>query len=121
MSSKIFLKKKQVWCVAGFGLSPNVSGPIGDFGSISIVSPVADPGFPRGGGANRKCGGMNLLFWSIYPQKLCENEKNLDQALGHMSLAPTPLDPLMQSVADPGFSRGEATTKKVGVSTYYCR
>ena len=39
---------------------------------------VADPGFPRGGGANRKGGGANLLFYPIFPKTLHENEKNWD-------------------------------------------
>ena len=29
---------------------------------------VADPGFPRGGGANRKGGGANLLFGQFFPK-----------------------------------------------------
>ena len=29
---------------------------------LTRLLPVADPGFPRGGGANPKCGGINQLF-----------------------------------------------------------
>ena len=30
--------------------------------------PVADPGFPRGGGTNPKGGGANLLFGQYFPK-----------------------------------------------------
>ena len=36
--------------------------------SILIKFAVADPGFPRGGGANPKGGGANLLFGQFFPK-----------------------------------------------------
>ena len=40
--------------------------------------PVADPGFPRGGGANPK-GGAPTYYLTNFCQKLHENEEILDQ------------------------------------------
>ena len=37
--------------------------------------PVTDPGFLRGGGANRKDGGANLLFFPIFPQNRMKMKK----------------------------------------------
>ena len=51
---------------------------------------MADPGFPRGGGANHKGGGANLLFWPIFPPKLHENEKKIGPTGRRVSLAPPP-------------------------------
>ena len=52
-----------------------------------ITSAVADPGFPRGGGANSPGGGANIrncqIFW-----KTAWNRKNLDPQGGGASLAP---------------------------------
>ena len=50
---------------------------------------MADPGFPRGGGANPK-GGAPTYYLANFPQKLHENEEILGG--GCASLAP-PLDP----------------------------
>ena len=52
--------------------------------------PVADPGFPRGGGTNPK-GGVPTYYLANFSPKLHENEEILDQR-GHASLA-SPLDP----------------------------
>ena len=35
---------------------------------VGKFSSVANPGFPRGGGANRKGAGADLLMWPIVPQ-----------------------------------------------------
>ena len=51
---------------------------------------VADPGFPRGGGANPG-GGAPTYYLVNFSQKLHENEEILGQR-GGASLAP-PLDP----------------------------
>ena len=40
--------------------------------------PVADPGFPRGGGANPK-GGAPTYYLANFSRKLHENEEILDQ------------------------------------------
>ena len=46
--------------------------------------PVADPGFPRGGGANSPWGGANIRFCQIFP-KAAWNWKNLDPRGGAAS------------------------------------
>ena len=46
--------------------------------TLLLAQIVADPGFPREGGANRKGGDTNLLFCPI-SSKLYENEKNWTQ------------------------------------------
>ena len=38
------------------------------FSFQTYLKPVVDPGFPRRGGANRKGGEANLLFWPIFPR-----------------------------------------------------
>ena len=43
--------------------------------SIQAVEPVADPGFPRGGCANYKGGGANLLFLPIFPKNCMKLKK----------------------------------------------
>ena len=35
---------------------------------------VADPGFPRGGGANPKGGGANLLFGQFFLKTACQDK-----------------------------------------------
>ena len=45
---------------------------------------VADPGFPRGGGANSPGGGANIRFCQIFP-KTAWNWKNLDPQGGRAS------------------------------------
>ena len=56
---------------------------------------VADPGFPRGGGANHKGGGRQPIIWPIFSQKLHENE----EILGRGGARPSrpPLDPPLLS------------------------
>ena len=49
---------------------------VGDV-EISVASTVADPGFPRGGGAKPR-GGANIRFCQISP-KTAWNWKNLDR------------------------------------------
>ena len=49
--------------------------------------PVADPGFPRGGGANPK-GGVPTYYLANFSRKLHENEETLGQGGGCASLAP---------------------------------
>ena len=55
-----------------------------------LIFTVADPGFPRGGGANPK-GGAPTYYLANYSRKLHENEEILGQR-GAASLA-LPLDP----------------------------
>ena len=50
---------------------------------------VADPGFPRGGGANPQGGGTNLLFGKKFPEN-CMKMKEFGPG-GRMFLVPTPL------------------------------
>ena len=45
--------------------------------------PVADPGFPREGGANPQGGGANLLFGQKFPEN-CMKWKNLDPEGGRI-------------------------------------
>ena len=60
---------------------------------------MADPGFPRGGGANSQGGGANLLFGQKFPQN-CMEMKEFGPRGGGASLAtpPPPLDPPMLSL-----------------------
>ena len=58
------------------------------------VETVADPGFPRGGGANCQRGGANLLFWSIFPEN-CMNMKEFGPRGGGVHPWHLPLDPPM--------------------------
>ena len=51
------------------------------------VEPVADPGFPRGGGANPK-GGAPTYYLANFSRKLHENEEILGQRGGHVPRAP---------------------------------
>ena len=63
-----------------------------EFHSIRLA--VADPEFPRGGGANPQGGGANLLFGQKFP-KNCMKMKEFGPRGGWgASLAP-PLDPPM--------------------------
>ena len=48
---------------------------------------VTHRGFPGGGGANHKDGGVNLVFCPISPKSYNETEKNWTQR-GRVSLAP---------------------------------
>ena len=60
---------------------------------VTTAYTVADPGFPRGGGANSPGGGANIRFCHIFP-KTAWNWKNLGpRGRGRASLAPPPLDP----------------------------
>ena len=52
---------------------------------------MADPGFPRGGGANPR-GGAPTYYLVIFSQKLHENEEILSQRGARVPRAP-PLDP----------------------------
>ena len=52
---------------------------------------VADPGFPRGGGANPKGGGGQPIIWPIFAEN-CMKMKKFWARGGGASLAP-PLDP----------------------------
>ena len=65
------------------------------YNQVSI--PVADPGFPRRGGANPRGGGRQHTILTNFSQKLHENEENLTQRGGRASLRP-PLDPPMHSI-----------------------
>ena len=38
-------------------------------------SSVADPGFPRGGGANPKGGGCQPIIWPIFPKNCMKMKK----------------------------------------------
>ena len=62
--------------------------------------PVADPGFPRGGGANSQ-GGANLQFCQ-FCQKLHENEEILAARGG-----PSPAPPLRSATASSWVSNPE--------------
>ena len=53
---------------------------------------VADPGFPRGGGANPKGGGAPTYYLANFSQKLHENKEILVQRGGARPSRP-PLDP----------------------------
>ena len=55
-------------------------------------STVADPGFPRGGGANPKRGEAPTYYLVIFSRKLHENEEILVRGGVRASLRP-PLDP----------------------------
>ena len=52
----------------------------------TMPTPVADPGFPRGGGTNPKGGGAPTYYLAIFSRKLHENEEILGR--GGASLAP---------------------------------
>ena len=59
------------------------------------MMPVADPGFPKGGG-NSRGGCDNLLFRKIFCRKLHENERIWTERVTTRPLAPPPpLDPPM--------------------------
>ena len=47
---------------------------------------MADPGFPRGGGANLQGGGTHLLFGQKFPEN-CMKMKEFGPRGGHVSLA----------------------------------
>ena len=64
--------------------------------------PVADPGFPRRGGANPR-GGAPTYYLTNFSQKLHENEENLTQRGGARPCAP-PLDPPMSPSLLPNSS-----------------
>ena len=64
---------------------------------------MTDPGFPRGGGANRKAGDANLLFCPNFPQNSMEMKK-LEPVGGGASLA-SPLDPPMGSQGNVSANR----------------
>ena len=71
-------------------------GVVADKGVASDppVDTVADPGFPRGGGANPQGGGTNLLFGCKFPENCMKMKDFGPRGAGHASLAP-PLDPPM--------------------------
>ena len=50
--------------------------------------PVADPGFPRGGGANTKGGGVPTYYLANFSGKLHENEEILGQGGARVPRAP---------------------------------
>ena len=54
---------------------------------------VADPGFPRGGGANPKGGGAPTYYLANFSWKLHENEEILGQRGGARIPRAPPLDP----------------------------
>ena len=57
---------------------------------------MADPGFPRGGGANPKGGGANLLFGKNFPENCMKIEEFGPGAAGGGACPwRTPLDPPM--------------------------
>ena len=58
--------------------------------------PVADPGFPRGGGANPK-GGAPTYYLANFSRKLYENEEILGQRGARVPRGP-PLDPPLRTV-----------------------
>ena len=58
---------------------------------MSLSISVADPGFPRGGGANPK-GGRPTYYLANFSRKLHENEEILGQRRGAHPLRP-PLHP----------------------------
>ena len=53
---------------------------------------MADPGFPRGGGANTPAGGGQHTILPNFPKNCMKLKENLDPPGGGTSLAP-PLDP----------------------------
>ena len=53
---------------------------------------MADPGFPRGGGANPK-GGVPTYYLANFSRKLHENEEILGQRGGGARPSRPPLDP----------------------------
>ena len=61
--------------------------------------PVADLGFPRGGGANPK-GGAPTYYLANFSWQLHENEEILGQRGRRVSLAPPPLDLPLLTHAD---------------------
>ena len=58
---------------------------------------MADPGFPRGGGANYKSEGTNLFLAQIFSKKTNKKENNLTQEEG-AGIPGAPLDPPTSSV-----------------------
>ena len=60
---------------------------------------MADPGFPRRGGANRQGGSVNLLFGQISPQN-CMNMKEIGPRGGGRASLEPPLDPPMYNIAE---------------------
>ena len=62
------------------------------------VIPVADPGFPRGGGANHQGGEVNLIFGQKFPENAWK-WKNWDpEGGGARPQRPPPLDPPVESI-----------------------
>ena len=61
--------------------------------SLEIASvSVADPGFPRRGGANPKVWDANLLFWSMFPKNCMKIKKKWIGGGGKYVLGAIPLD-----------------------------
>ena len=60
-----------------------------------VPKPVADPGFPRGGGANPK-GGRQPIIWSIFPENCMKMKKFWARGGGARPSRP-PLDPPLQA------------------------
>ena len=67
---------------------------------------MADPGFPRGGGANPK-GGAPTYYLTNISQKLHENEEILGQRGGARPLRP-PLDPRLAMITVSNSFEGAA-------------
>ena len=72
---------------------------------------VADPGFPRGGGANPKGGGANLKFGQFFP-KTAWKWRNFGPEGGRASLAP-PLDPPLLWHEHGWYDTGKLCTNKI--------
>ena len=63
-------------------------------GHQKIATSVADPGFPRGGGANPEGGGANLIFGQKFPENCMKMKEFGPRGGKRASLAPPPpLDP----------------------------
>ena len=78
--------------MTGWGTPPSLDGippPPGIASICYVVGAVADPGFPRGGGANPK-GEVPAYYLANFSRKLHENEEIWGPEGGHTSLTPPP-------------------------------
>ena len=62
---------------------------------------MADPGFPRGGGANPEGGGGNLFLWSIFPKNYMKMIK-IGPRGGAVLVSPPPDPPMNPSSIKAG-------------------
>ena len=74
------------------------------------TKPVADPGFPRGGGVNPK-GGRQPIIWPIFPEN-CMKMKKFGAGGARGTRAP-PLDPPLQAGVAAASLAGSLAAKKI--------